>query len=257
MATAINSGNAARGADESYFFRMACAMAAVMVAGFSLQLAMGRSSFGAPFRVHAHAVIFFGWIVLFLTQARLASRGNFALHRRLGQLAALWMAAMVAAGLIVTVALVQEGRAPFFFYPQQFLIADPVNLLAFVGLTLIAVQHRQQPDWHMRLQICAFASIMGPGIGRLLPMPLLAPYAFEAAALVPLVFPLIGMARDSKQLGRVHPAWLRGSAAIVAMVLVFDLLTYSPFGNWLYAAVTAGTPAAAVPGLALPPPPPM
>ena len=125
MATAINSGNAARGADESYFFRMACAMAAVMVAGFSLQLAMGRSSFGAPLRVHAHAVIFFGWIVLFLTQARLASRGNFALHRRLGQLAALWMAAMVAAGLIVTVALVQEGRAPFFFYPQQFLIADP------------------------------------------------------------------------------------------------------------------------------------
>ena len=164
MATAINSGNAARGADESYFFRMACAMAAVMVAGFSLQLAMGRSSFGAPLRVHAHAVIFFGWIVLFLTQARLASRGNFALHRRLGQLAALWMAAMVAAGLIVTVALVQEGRAPFFFYPQQFLIADPVNLLFFVGLTLVAVQHRRQPDWHMRLQICAFASLMGPGM---------------------------------------------------------------------------------------------
>lgn len=257
MATLSDTGNPARGAQERFTFKLACAMAAVMVAGFSLQLAMGRSSFGAPLRVHAHAVIFFGWIGLFLTQAGLAARGDFTRHRLLGQIAALWLVAMVAAGLTVTVALVQAGRAPFFFYPQQFLIADPVNLLAFVGLTLAALQHRRQRDWHMRLQICAFASVMAPGVGRLLPMPLLSPYAFEAAALVPLVFPLIGMARDRKRLGRVHPAWLWGGGVIVAMVLVFDLLTYSPFGDWLYASVTAGTAGAAVPGLALPPPPPM
>ena len=255
MATAINSSNPARGADEGYFFKMACIMAAVMVAGFSLQLAMGRSSFAAPLRVHAHAVIFFGWIVLFLTQAWLAVQGNFALHRRLGQLAALWMAAMVAAGLTVTVALVREGRAPFFFYPQQFLIADPVTLLFFVGLTLAAVQNRNRRDWHMRLHICAFAAIMGPGFGRILPMPLLSPYGFEVAALSGLIFPMVGMARDRKHLGRAHPAWLRGGAAIVALVVVFDLLAYSPFGDWLYAQVTAGTAGAAIPGLALPPPP--
>lgn len=257
MATAIHTDSAARGADERFFFKLACAMALVMVAGFSMQLAMGRSSFAAPFRVHAHAVIFFGWIVLFLTQARLAVQGDFTRHRQLGQLAALWLVAMVVAGLSVTVGLVQEGRVPFFFYPQQFLIADPVNLLFFVGITGMALHYRRQPDWHMRLQICAFASIMGPGFGRLLPMPLLSPYAFEVAGLSALIFPLIGMARDRKQRGHVHPAWIRGIAAIVAILVVFDLLTYSPFGNWLYTAVTAGTPAAAVPGLALPPPPPM
>lgn len=252
-----SSGMAQAGSQERYFFKMACVMAAVMVAGFSVQLLMGRSSFAAPPRVHAHAVIFFGWIVLFLTQAHAAMRGDLARHRLLGPVAGVWIVAMLIAGTVVTLALVQAGRAPFFFYPQQFLIADPVSLLGFVGLTAYAVAKRGQSDWHMRLHICAFAAIMGPGFGRLLPMPLLAPYAFEIAALVPLVFPLAGMLRDRKLSGAVHPAWWHGTLALLAMVVAFDAIAYSPIGDALYQAVVAGTAGAAVPGLALPPPPPM
>ena len=53
-----------------------------MVAGFSLQLAMGRSTFAAPLRVHVHAVLFMGWVAIMLTQSQLAMRGPLALHRR-------------------------------------------------------------------------------------------------------------------------------------------------------------------------------
>lgn len=245
------------GGDERYFFKMVCVMAAVMVAGFSMQFLMGRSSFAAPLRVHAHAVIFFGWIVLFVTQANAAMRRDLALHRKLGRIAALWIVLMLVAAMVVTIALAREGRVPFFFYPQQFIIADPASLLCFAGVTAYAVSQRHRRDWHMRLQICAFVAIMGPGFGRLLPMPLLAPYAFEVAAVVGLIFPVVGMLRDRKVHGAVHPAWWRGIAAVLAMIVVFDTITYSPLGDALYQMTVAGSAGEAVPGLALPPPPPM
>ena len=37
-------------------------MTLVLVAGFSVQLALGRSSFAAPPLVHAQAVVFMGWV---------------------------------------------------------------------------------------------------------------------------------------------------------------------------------------------------
>ena len=51
-------------------------MAAILVAGFSMQLAMGRSSFAAPFVVHLHGVVFFGWVTIFVMQTALATRGS-------------------------------------------------------------------------------------------------------------------------------------------------------------------------------------
>lgn len=61
------------------------AMAVVFVAGFSFQLAMGRSSFDAPTIVHAHALVFFGWLVLALMQSWLAATGRWAGWARAGR----------------------------------------------------------------------------------------------------------------------------------------------------------------------------
>jgi hypothetical protein len=245
----------AAGTEERFFFKLACAMALVMVAGFSTQYLMGRSSFAAPLRVHAHAVIFFGWVMLFVVQANAAMRRDFAMHRTLGKVAAVWIPMMIAAAVVVIVAMTRAGNAPFFFFPQEFLIANPAGMLCFAGLTAWAVANRRRSDWHMRLHVCAFAAISGPGFGRLLPMPLLTPYAFEAAVLAGLIFPVAGMVRDQRVHGKAHPAWWRGMAVIVATLLVANVIARSPLGDALYAAVVAGTPGASVPGLALPPPP--
>ena len=48
------------GPGSGFFLGGAIAMTLVIVAGFSIQLAMGRSSFSAPPLVHAHAVVFMG-----------------------------------------------------------------------------------------------------------------------------------------------------------------------------------------------------
>jgi hypothetical protein len=241
--------------DDGFFLNSAFVMALVIVAGFSVQLAMGRSSFSSPPLVHAHAIVFMGWVVLYLLQNVFAATGRTALHRRLGWIGSGWIVAMLVLGCMVTLAIVRRGQVPFFFRPLQFLIFDPVSLLTFAGLTVAAVVLRRQTDWHRRLHFCGMSMLLGPGFGRLLPMPLLAPWAWEASLAACLIFPIVGMLADLRRSGQVHPAWRWGMAAMAGCLILTEAITYSPVGGAIYTAVTAGSPGAATAPLAFPPPP--
>jgi hypothetical protein len=245
--------NSRSGRAESFWPISALIMALVQVAGFSTNLAMGRSSFGAPVYVHIHAFLFFGWVLLFLLQSFLAERAGMALHRRLGWLATGWIPAMIFVGTFVTVAMVRQGRVPFFFQPLYFLVMDPMTVLTFGGLAGAAIMLRRQTQWHRRLMFCSMAILTGPGFGRLLPMPFLIPYAGQAAAAATLVFPLAGVIRDLKRRGKVHPAWLWGISAIVGSQILVSAIIYSPLGDAIYAIATQGSPGAAVAPMAYPP----
>lgn len=241
--------------DERFFLRAAIAMVVVIVAGFSTQLAMGRSTFASPLLVHAHAIVFMGWVTLYLLQNIFVSTGRMALHRRLGWIGSGWIFAMLGLGIAVTVAMVRRGQVPFFFRPQQFLIFDPMTLIAFVGLTVAAIVLRRRTEWHRRLHFCGMSLLLGPGFGRLLPMPLLAPWAWEATFAACMIFPAVGVWADWRRSGRVHPAWRWGIGTMVATLLLTEALTYSPVGGALYRGVTAGSPGAAVAPLAFADPP--
>ena len=243
--------------EARFYFKLALAMATTIIAAFSMQFALGRSSFAAPPVVHAHAVVFMGWVGIYVLQNWLVASGNVALHRRVGWLAVAWVGLLIWAGLAVTIAIIQRGAAPFFFLPQHFLIANPIGLLGFVGLLAAAVTLRRRTDWHRRLHLCAMATLMGPAFGRILPMPLMTPYAFEIASLAGLMFPLVAVWREARS-GAVHPAWRWGLPVIPATLLLALWLGHSPVGASVYQWVTAGTPGAAVAPLeyALPPGPP-
>lgn len=242
--------------DLRFYRTTITAMAAVLVGGFVLQLAMSRSSFGAPLIVHLHALAFMGWVAIVVTQAWLVAGGRTGLHRTLGGLALAWLCAMLALGPLVTIAAIRTGRVPFFFQPQHFLLADPATVFAAAGMVVAAVILRKNHEWHPRLQIGGFMMLMGPGIGRIIPMPLLAPWAFEVASVVPLIVALICMAWDKRVHGRVHPAWLWSSGVVVAVLISVRLIAFSPVGDAIYAAAVAGSPAAGSDGRAFPPPPP-
>lgn len=244
--------------DRGFFVGGAIAMAVTIAAGFSLQLAMGRSSFGAPPLIHAHAIAFMGWVVIYLTQNILVASGNVALHRRLGWLAAGWVILMVVLGCAVTAFDIRFGRVPFFFRPLQFLVFDPLTLIGFAGLTYAAIALRRRTDWHRRLHFSGMAMLVGPAFGRLLPMPLLAPWAWEATFAACLVFPLAGMISDLRRSGRIHPAWLCGLAVTFGVLIGTEVITYSPVGAALYDAVAAGSKGATIAplGFGHPPGPP-
>ncbi|MCH8617362.1 hypothetical protein LZ016_14785 [Sphingomonas sp. SM33] len=224
-------------------------MTLVIIAGFSTQFAMGRSTFYSPPLVHAHAIMFMGWVAIYLTQNILVATGRIAVHRRLGWVAAGWIVPMIVLGFAVTIAMARRGQVPFFFQPLHFLVFDPLSLLTFAALTGWAIWLRHRTDWHRRLHLCGMAMLMGPGFGRLLPMPLLQPWAWEATFVASLVFPMAGLASDWKRSGRVHPAWRWGIMAMTGGFLLIEAITYSSVGQALYTLVTADSPGAQVPPL--------
>ena len=238
------------------FIGLAFALALVIVAGFSLHLALGRSTFAKPLLYHLHGLAFMGWVALFVTQARLATAGPIGLHRKLGWIGAGWIGLMLVLGLSITLEVVRQGTATFFFRPQHFLVANPLNLLCFALLTTSAIRLRRSSDWHKRLHICGMAALLGPAFGRILPMPFMGDYAYDIAILAGLIFPLTGMVRDLRHEGRIHPAWYWGTLAIVAVIPLAQIVAYSTVGDAIYAAVTAGHPGANVSGLEFGPPPP-
>jgi hypothetical protein len=241
--------------DEGFFLRGAVIIALVIVAGFSFQLAMGRSTFASPVRVHAHAIVFMGWVAIYLMQNVLVATDRMSLHRKLGWIAVVWIPLMIALGLYVTVVMTRAGTVPFFFQPLHFLVFDPVNILAFAGLTTAAIVMRRRTEWHRRLHFCGMSILLLPAFGRLLPLPLLTPWSWEATLVPAILFPIVGLWSDIRRTGRAHPAWFWGIGTFVLALAVTEAITYSPVGLALYEAVTAGSPGANVPPLEFPPPP--
>ncbi len=255
MATLVDKPIMPLANDERFFVRGAIAMALVIVAGFSTQLAMGRSTFASPPIVHAHAIVFMGWVTIYVLQNVFVATDRMALHRRLGWIAAAWMAPMLVLGFIVTVAMARRGQVPFFFRPLHFLVFDTVSLVAFAGLTTAAIVLRRKTDWHRRLHFCGMSTLLGPGFGRLLPLPLLSPYAWEATFAASMIFPIAGVVADTRRRGHVHPAWRWGIGAMLGTFVLIEALTYSPMGTALYKAVTRDSHGASVPPLQFAPPP--
>lgn len=241
--------------DERFFLRAAILMTILVVAGFSFQLAMGRSTFASPVRVHAHAILFMGWVFIYLMQNIFVATGRMQWHRRLGWVAAVRIVPMVASAFVVIFHMVRNGTTPFFFQPLKFLIFDPVTPIGFVGLTVAAIRLRRRTEWHRRLHFCAMALLLGPAFGRLLPLPLLVPWAWEATFVASLMFPIAGVIADLRRSGAAHPAWKWGIGTTLAVFVVTQAVTYSPLGTAIYTAVTSGSKGAGIAPLANPPPP--
>lgn len=253
MATAAVPGatvqvRPAVGRDEKFFFITAIVMALILVAGFSVNLVTGRSSFAAsPLRTHVHAFLFFGWTVLYVAQNTLVATGSMALHRRLGWLATIWVPAMVVVGIYLTAANIRVGRAPPFFEPASFLVMNSLHVMCFSGLVAVAIRMRSSTQWHRRLMFCGMAILLGPGFGRLLPMPLLIPWADWAVVAGSLAFVIAGVIRDLRKDGRVHPAWWWGIGAMLVTQALVDPISHSGLGLGIYEAVTTGSSAALPP----------
>ncbi|TNE35065.1 MAG: hypothetical protein EP350_00570 [Alphaproteobacteria bacterium] len=253
MASAANPSHS--GDSEFRFFRiMAWIMSAIIVAGFVLNLAMGRSTFAVPWQYHVHGVVFFCWVAIFLAQNTFIAGGNIAMHKRLGRLAYVWIPLMVVMGFVIMLTSMRRNGGPFFFDQNEFMISNTLQLLIFGGLAFASLKARRYSGWHRRLMFCAMAILTGPGLGRLLPMPLLIPNAWRIMIVVTMIFPLVGMIADYRRNGKIHPAWLWGVGLVLGGQLVADLIAYSPLGVSLTEQVLAGSPGADRPMEAFLPP---
>ena len=246
MATTADAPPHKVGGSEStrFFTVMAVIMCVTIVAGFSVQLGFGRSSFAVPWQYHLHGVIFMGWIGLYLAQHLSIGSGNRSLHASLGKLAYLFIPAMLATGTLIMVVVARRNGGPFFFNVSEFLWSNVMVLWCFGALAFWALRRRRYTGWHRRLMLCAMAILTGPGLGRLLPAPLFMPNSWLIITLCTFIWPVIGMIADKRSRGSVHPAYWWGLGAYVGTFAVSMALAYSPLGYAVTEWLIAGTPGA-------------
>ena len=96
-----------------------------------------------------------------------------------------------------------------------------------------------------------------PAFGRLLPLPLLIPYAGLAVFPTLLAIPVAGAIYDRRTRGAVHPAWWWGIGALTLTHLLIELCGRGALGAAAVMALSAGMPGATVDPLAYPPFPPL
>lgn len=223
-----------------FYLIMSLLMAAVFVGGFSTTVPGDFAPPGLPLLLHIHGAISTCWVLLFVAQPAFIARGSLKLHRQVGMVGAGLAGLMAIMALVATLFAIRYGRVPPFFPPAIFLVLNLLGVLAFAGLIAGGVALRRKAEWHKRLMLCATITILGPGLGRLLPMPSFG----EAAPLVMfgviLLFGLAGPVADLVTRKRIHPAYAWGLAAIVLSNVLVAPLAFSPLGQTLLALVQGG-----------------
>ena len=237
-----------------FFTIMAFVMSAIIIAGFSVNLAFSRSSFDVPAIYHIHAVIAMAWLGLYCIQHLTASSGNWALHGLMGKIAWVWVPLMVVTGTALMIVVAQRTGGPFFFHKSEFLWSNIMTLWCFGGLAWWALRRRRYTGWHRRLMLCSMAILTGPGLGRLLPLPFMIPNSWLITVLLTMLWPIIGMIADKRSRGAVHPAYFWGLGIYAAVFAISMVLAYSPAGIAVTEWLVAGTPGAERPMEAFLPP---
>ncbi|WP_176596569.1 MULTISPECIES: hypothetical protein [Sphingobium] len=226
--------------NNGFYLGMSVAIAATVIGGFGSFALRGLVDVGrVPYWVHVHGAVFVSWTLLFVMQNAFVHRGSMTLHRRMGWAAVGLAAAMVPLGIVTVSMAVVLDRVPPFFTPPIFLALSALELIAFVTLLTGAIRLRRRTEWHRRLMLCAMIAIIGPALGRILPMPLLGPWGGLAVLGGQLLFVAVGIAHDLASRGRVHPAYGVGAAVIAVEGLAVPVLAATPPFLWLASALAA------------------
>jgi hypothetical protein len=166
--------------------------------------------------VHAHGLLFVGWIALFIVQNALVGFGRRDLHRKLGVIATVWVPVMVGVGTWLALHSVARGSAPALMEPRGWLAVQLADLVVFATLAVAGYSARKDLQTHKRLMLLATISLLPAAVGRW-PLPdrafvLGVPvsfFAFADLAVLPLV------AWDVATRGRIHRATIWGGLLLV------------------------------------------
>jgi hypothetical protein len=224
-------GHALRTALERWFyFGMAWLVLAVVAYGFGRGLAgrLLQPAAPLPWILHVHALVFSGWVLLFLVQSGLVRGHAVRLHRRLGTLGAVLGTALPVLGVATALAM-RQWHARQGPVNDAFLAVSFNDMLTFAVAFGLALRWRRRPDRHRRLMLIASCALTVAAFARF-PRTLVPADTWYAG--VDLLIGL-GLLRDRIVDGRVHRVYAIGLPAVIAgQALALYLALAAPTG-WL------------------------
>lgn len=119
--------------------------------------------------MHAHALIFMGWLLLLLVQISLVASNNVKLHRKLGVAGGFYAILMlifgVAAAFMLPLERIESG-AWTLDRGASFLIHPLGDLVVFIAFFIPALYYRRKSEIHKRLILIASLMLVFPGVIR-------------------------------------------------------------------------------------------
>jgi hypothetical protein len=170
-------------------------------------------SLAKALRVHIHAVLFTGWLLLFLTQAMFAATGKLAWHKRLGNFGIGYAILLIPIGLYNAIerAIVQSRG----FYRE---LLDMLFFAIFFGA---AIAYRRKPQLHKRLMIVASTMLLVAPASRMWFLAEMEPgsptrlLAIFSVLVLPVV---LAIGYDLVKGQRLHPIYIAGVFAFLVRV---------------------------------------
>jgi hypothetical protein len=231
-----------RATEHRFFTGLALAMLGVTVAGFArsylLVPRLGLPANTLPFTrlVHVHAVVAFGWCLLFVLQSWLVATGRTPHHRRLGRFGAAWYVLLVLLGpFVATHAAARYGSPPD---ELAFLAVSAGNIVAYTTLFGAALYWRRRPDVHKRLMVLGMVAMLTAPFGRLLDLP----YQLDHVVGPGLVVVALAL-WDVRSFGRLHRVTGWGGMAMLGWELLPNTYMHSAWwlrtADWLVSTIAA------------------
>lgn len=188
MADAPLAGAANKVTTRWFYAWMAVTCMAVAVLGFlpTYFMPMARGQFAAPPVVHIHAMIFFGWTVLFAAQTWLVASGRTLAHRAWGMLGVAWATAMVFIVFATVISRIDLLSAAG--HGDQALAFSCIQIggiTLFAAFFVLAVVNIRKPEVHKRLMLVGTISLLQAPIARWFQVLLAPPVPPGAISLPP------------------------------------------------------------------------
>jgi hypothetical protein len=243
----------ARESGRNFYVGMAVLFIAVAVSGFaprSVAIVTGAMPVPPPI-VHLHAASMTAWLLLFLAQTLLQSRGRATLHASLGTvsfvlapLITLTLATLVVArassALAAGAAMPPDAVARIVAF-AIFVMGRAAILFPIFWLWAVAVR-KSDPETHKRLMVLAVFVVIDAALGRMGWLPgasanmLTSAEGYTAIHGYQLLLLAPPVAYDLLRLRKVHMAYLVGGGLFLAFALTTHLVWNSPAWHRLVAS---------------------
>ena len=120
----------------------------------------------ARLSIHTHSLLMVLWVVMLMTQARLARAGPMSWHRGIGKSSYVIAPLMLWFGVVVSHESIQRGTGTVTPDELQLLTFPLGGLLSFAVTYSLAIFYRRQRELHSRFMISSGLAVMGGAIIR-------------------------------------------------------------------------------------------
>jgi hypothetical protein len=210
--------------DRLFYSGMAIAMAVTVFAGFLPTYYLRLLGDGPTTTINGlaftpmvrlHAVIFSGWVLLFVAQTTFIASHRVKLHQRAGIAGGVFAAAMVVVGMATATEATARGSAPPGIDPLSFFAIPFFDMTLFAVFITTALWNRRIKDAHKRLMLLAYISTLTAAVARLPGVLPLGPFGFYGLT---FVFLVVAIAYDYLSRRHVHRVYIWGGALLVMSV---------------------------------------